>query len=106
MAPIKAVRDMYLRSSTVGTALPRFLSLFTDVTSCGIGSSSTAAGAVVAWLMFIHILHGLVIVTRGSARQVGDLVLHIDFLALQQDIDNLSKLQVTGLNQLGSPFSC
>jgi hypothetical protein len=45
--------------------------------------------------MVIHILHSLIIVTGGSARQVGDLVLHIDFLALQQDIDNLSKLQIT-----------
>jgi hypothetical protein len=45
----------------------------------------------------LHIFHGLVIVTAGwSAGEVGDLVFHVHFLALQQNIDNLSQLEIPG----------
>jgi hypothetical protein len=49
-----------------------------------------------------HILHGLVIVAAGrSTRKVGDLVLHVHILALQQYIDNFSQLQIPGAEPTG-----
>jgi hypothetical protein len=45
-----------------------------------------------------HILHCLVIVVivGRSEGKVGNLVLNINFLTLQQNIDNLAELQVAG----------
>jgi hypothetical protein len=91
---------MYLRSSTVGTALPRLLSLLTHVAAGRIGASTATAGAVVSAAIMVgafHVLHGLIVITaRWSARKIGDLVLYINILALQQNIDDFSKLQVAG----------
>jgi hypothetical protein len=90
---------MYLRSSTIGTSLSRFLSFLADISTCRIGASTTTAGAVVtAWIAIdtLHVLHGLVIIiiTGVSSGKVGNFMVDINFLALQQNIDNLSELQV------------
>lgn len=100
MARIKAVGDMYLRSSTIGTTFSRLLSLLTHVATGRIGASAAATCAVVSVAIMIgafHVLHGLIVITaRRPAGKIGDLVLYVNLLALQQNIDNFSKLQVTG----------
>jgi hypothetical protein len=44
-----------------------------------------------------HVLHGLIVITaRGPTGKIGNFLLYINLFTLQQDIDNFSKLQVTG----------
>lgn len=99
MTPNELGRDMYLRSSTIGTALSRFLALLANITPGSIQAGSTAATSVVMigiMIRALHVLHSLIIVAAGWSRgKVGDLVLHVHFVALQQNIDNLAQLQVT-----------
>jgi hypothetical protein len=95
---IEVGRDMYLRSSTIGTSLSGFLSLLADITSRGIRASSTTASAVImigVMVCSFHILHGLVIIAaRWPPGKVGDLVLNIHILPLQQNINNLTQFQI------------
>lgn len=87
---------MYLRSSTIGTTLSRLLSLLTHVTAGRIGASTTAACAVVSTAIMVgafHIFHGLIVITAGGPTgKIGELVLYINILTLQQNIDNFPKL--------------
>jgi len=92
---------LYLRSSTFSTTLPRPLTLFSDISTCRIKSSScTTASVVVTGVMVhaLHILHSLIVIATASRApgQVGNLLLHIKLFTLQQRVHNLSQSEIPG----------
>jgi hypothetical protein len=85
----------YLRSAAISTTFSRLLTLFSDIASRG--SRSSAAGATVAvsvGRLFVSILHCLIFVgiLRGSHGKFG---LHIDFLAVQEPVHDLTDAKVS-----------
>ena len=95
-------RALYLRSSTIGTTLPRIMSFLSDISTCRIRTSSPTATAMVMAGIVIHafnIFHSFIIITaatRGTVVNVGDFMLDVNLFTLQQSIDNLSQLQILG----------
>jgi hypothetical protein len=79
---------MYLRSSTVSTALPRFLSFFSDVSTRSVQAGSSTASVVMAWIMVraLDILHRFVVVAaarRTTSGKVGNCIRDVDFFTLK-----------------------
>lgn len=91
---------LYLRSSTIGTTVPRSLTLFPDISACCIRAcSSTATSVVVAGVVIraFNILHGLIIITaRGASGDIGDFLFHVKLFTLQQRVHDLSQSDIPG----------
>ena len=86
---------MYLRSSTIGTTLPRSLAFRPNITASRIRTCSSTVPSVVVVRVMVHafdILHSLVVIAaRGTASgKVGDLMFYIHIFTLEQPVDNLS----------------
>ena len=102
------LRELYLRSSTVCAALSRLLALFPDVSSSCIHTGSTTTAVIMAPIMIsaFHILHGLVFVgarTASPSGEVGNRLLDVNLLSLQQSVDYLSQLKVSRTEPAGIP---
>lgn len=102
------LRELYLRSSTVCATLSRLLALFPDVSSSCIHARSTTAAMVVAAIMIgaLHILHSLVVIgawTASASWEVGNRLLDVNLLSLQQSIDDLSQSKVSRAEPAGVP---
>jgi hypothetical protein len=100
-----------LRSRSVCSSFSGVLALLAEVPTRSIGASTTVAAlvAAVGITMALNILHGLIVVAgRGllivivtAATHGGELSVHIHLLALQQLINDLSDLEVSGAEPRG-----
>lgn len=98
---------MYLRSTTVGAAFSRLLALLANITpGCIWTGTATTASMMVAGVVVcaFHIFHCLIIIAAGgSAWKSSNFVLHVHLFTLQQNVDNLSKLEIPRAEPAGVP---